>query len=137
MRVAVGGLFLVAGITKIGHAADLASAITAYRLGLPPPLVAVMAVALPPLEILLGMYLIAGLLLPFSSAIAVTLLALFTIAVASVVVRGVSAPCGCFGPGDNQPSTWLTVVRDVCFLVPAVYLTWWSRARVTAPAPSA
>jgi len=122
---------------KIGHAGDLAAAITAYRVGLPPPLVAAMAVALPPLEILLGIYLILGLLLPVSSAIAATLLALFTIAVASAVVRGVSAPCGCFGPGDNQPATWLTVARDVCFVVPAAYLTWWSRARVRVSAPSA
>ena len=121
---------------KIAHAGDLAEAITAYRLGLPPPLVAAMAVALPPLEILLGIYLMAGLLLPVSSAVAATLLTLFTIAVASAVVRGVSAPCGCFGPGDNQPATWLTVARDVCLLVPAIYLAWWSRARVAASAPS-
>jgi putative oxidoreductase len=137
VRIALGGLFLVAGITKIGHAGDLAAAITAYRLGLPPPMVAAMAVALPPLEILLGLYLITGLLLPVSSTFAATLLALFTIAVASAVVRGVSAPCGCFGPGDNQPATWLTVARDVSFLVPAVYLAWWARARVIASERSA
>jgi uncharacterized membrane protein YphA (DoxX/SURF4 family) len=130
-------LFLVTGILKIGHAGDLAAAITAYRLGMPPPLVAAMAVALPPLEILLGIYLIAGLLLPLSSAVAATMLALFTIAVASAVARGLAAPCGCFGPGDNQPATWLTVVRDVSFLVPAIYLVWWSRARFTASARSA
>jgi uncharacterized membrane protein YphA (DoxX/SURF4 family) len=137
VRVSLGALFLVAGVLKIGHAGDLAAAITAYRFGLPPPLVAAIAVALPPLEILLGIYLIAGLLLPVSSGVAAMLLALFIIAVASAVVRGLSAPCGCFGPGDNQPATWLTVARDVCFLVPAVYLWWWSRARVTASAPSA
>jgi putative oxidoreductase len=122
---------------KIGHAGDLAAAITAFRLGLPPPMVAAIAVALPPLEVLLGIYLIAGLLLPLSSAAAATLLGVFTIIVASAVVRGLAAPCGCFGPGDNQPATWLTVARDVSFLVPAMYLVWWSRVRVTAAAPSA
>jgi hypothetical protein len=97
-----------------------------------------MAVALPPFEMLLGIYLIAGLLLPLSSALATALLAAFTITVASAVIRGLSAPCGCFGPGDSQPATWFTVLRDTAFLLPAVYLAWWSRVRlrVTGPAPS-
>jgi putative oxidoreductase len=137
VRIVLGGLFIVAGILKIGHAADLASAITAFQTGLPPPVVAAMALALPPAEILLGIYLVAGLLLPLSSAVAAGLLGIFTLVVASVVVRGLSAPCGCFGPGDTQPATWLTVVRDLCLVVPALYLAWWARARVTESASSA
>jgi hypothetical protein len=65
------------------------------------------------------------------------MLALFTTIVASAVIRGLSAPCGCFGPGDTQPATWLTVLRDVSFLLPAIYLAWWSRARVTESERSA
>lgn len=124
---------------KIGHPAELAAAITGYRLGLPPPVVAAMALALPPFEMLLGFYLITGLLLPLSSALATALLASFTIAVASAVIRGVAAPCGCFGPGDSQPATWLTVLRDMGFLLSAAYLTWWAsaRRRIIKPAQSA
>jgi putative oxidoreductase len=129
VRIALGALFVIAGSLKIGHAADLAAAITAYRLGFPPQVVAAMAVALPPLEILLGVYLIVGLLLPLVSGVAVAVLALFTSIVASAVIRGLSAPCGCFGPADNAPATWITVLRDLTFLLPAVYLAWWSRAR--------
>ena len=138
VRVALGALFLIAGFLKIGHAGELAAAITAYRTGLPPPVVAAIALALPPFEILLGVYLIAGLLLPVSAAVATAQLALFTVVVASAVMRGLSAPCGCFGPGDSQPATWLTVWRDVGLLALAAYLAWWSRARlrVTEPAPS-
>ncbi|MDQ6767979.1 MAG: DoxX family membrane protein [Candidatus Eremiobacteraeota bacterium] len=137
VRVGIGGLFVVAGIMKIGHPADLAVAITAFRLGLPAPVVAAIALALPPFEILLGIYLIAGLLLPLSSVIAALVLALFTAIVASAVIRGLSAPCGCFGPADNQPASWLTVLRDASFLVPAVYLAWWSRARIIVSESSA
>lgn len=138
MRVALGALFLIAGLMKFGHAGELAAAITAYRTGLPPPVVAAIALALPPFEILLGLYLIAGLLVPVSAAVATAQLALFTLVVASAVMRGLSAPCGCFGPGDSQPATWLTVLRDVGFLLPAAYLAWWSRARgrITGPVPS-
>ena len=129
VRLGLGALFIIAGALKVGHAADLAAAITAYRLGLPPTVVAALALALPPFEILLGIYLITGLLLTVSSTVAVVMLALFTAIVTSAVARGLSAPCGCFGPGDNSPATWLTVLRDMSFLVPAVYLAWWSRNR--------
>jgi uncharacterized membrane protein YphA (DoxX/SURF4 family) len=129
VRLGLGALFIIAGALKVGHPADLAAAITAYRLGLPPTVVAAMALALPLFEMLLGIYLITGLLLPVTSTIALVMLALFTAIVASAVIRGLSAPCGCFGPGDNAPATWLTVVRDLSFLLPALYLTWWARAR--------
>jgi len=81
----------------------------------------------------LGVYLIGGWLLPVTSAIAATLLAVFIAAVASVVARGLTVSCGCFGAADSAPATWWTVVRDIAFLIPAVYLAWWSRARTPAP----
>jgi uncharacterized membrane protein YphA (DoxX/SURF4 family) len=121
-------LFIAAGVLKIGHASDLAATINAFALGLPGPLVAVIAVALPPLEILLGVYLLGGWLLTWTSAFATALLAAFAIVVASVVARGIATPCGCFGPGDTAPATWATVGRDALFLIPALYLAWWSHA---------
>ena len=127
MRIGLGLLFAAAGALKIGHASDLAATITAFGLGLPPVLVAIVAIALPPFELLLGVYLIGGWLLPLTSAAAALLLAAFIGVVASVVARGLAVPCGCFGPGDTAPATWATVARDGLFLVPALYLVWWSR----------
>jgi uncharacterized membrane protein YphA (DoxX/SURF4 family) len=137
VRFALAALFIVAGVLKIGHADDLAATITAFSLGLPGPLVAVIAVALPPFEVLLGIYLAGGWFLPATSGIATVLIAGFIVAIASVVARGITAPCGCFGPADTAPATWLTVLRDLAFVVPAAYLAWWSRAngRVTAEEP--
>jgi methylamine utilization protein MauE len=116
-------------VLKIGHASDLAATITAFGLGLPPLLVAIIAIALPPFEVLLGIYLVGGWLLPWTSAIAAALLAAFIVVLASVAGRGISVPCGCFGTADAGPITWGTVARDALFLVPAAYLAWWSRAR--------
>ena len=129
VRIALGLLFSVAGALKIGHASDLAATITAFGLGLPGVLVAVISIALPFFEVLLGVYLIGGWLLPAASTIAAILLAAFTLVVASVVARGLTVSCGCFGPADNTPATWWTVARDALFLIPAVYLVWWSRAQ--------
>jgi len=127
VRIVLGCIFILAGLLKIGHPADLAAAITAYKLGLPPPLVAIIAVALPPFEILLGIYLVAGWWPKVSSIVAAALLAGFTVAVASTVARGLAAPCGCFGPGDSQPATWWTVARDGVMLAAALYYVWWAQ----------
>jgi len=127
-RIALGLVFLAAGALKIGHASDLAATITAFGFGLPPVLVAIAAIALPTFEVLLGVYLIGGWLLPATSVVASALLALFIGVVASVVARGLQVSCGCFGSADSAPADWWTVVRDGVFIVPAIYLVWWSRA---------
>ena len=128
----MGLLFGVAGFFKIGHFSDLAATITAFGLGLPSTLVAIVSVALPPLEILLGIYLVGGWLLPVTSLITTALILAFIVVLASVAGRGISVPCGCFGTADAGPITWGTVLRDVLFLVPAVYLAWWSRVSLRA-----
>jgi uncharacterized membrane protein YphA (DoxX/SURF4 family) len=127
-RLALAAILITAGVLKLGHADDLASVISNFSLGLPGPIVAFIAVALPPFEVLLGIYLAGGWFLPETSAVATVLILAFIAAVASVVARGITAPCGCFGPADSAPATWATVLRDVVFVVPAAYLAWWSRA---------
>jgi len=127
-RIALGLIFLAAGALKIGHASDLAATITAFGFGLPPVLVAIAAIALPPFEILLGVYLIGGWLLSMTSVVASAMMLLFIGVVASVVARGLHVSCGCFGADDTAPATWWTVLRDSIFLIPGVYLVWWSRA---------
>lgn len=114
---------------KINHAADLAATIASFRLGIPGPLVATIAVALPPFELLLGAYLLWGALLFAASLAASVLLLSFIVVLTSVVVRGLAVPCGCFGPGDAEPATWATVLRDGIAIVPALYLLWWSNSR--------
>jgi len=127
-RIALGLIFLAAGALKIGHASDLAATITSFGLGLPPVLVAVASIALPPFEVLLGVYLIGGWLLETTSIVVSAMLLIFIGVVASVVARGLHVSCGCFGSADTAPATWWTVVRDAVFLIPAIYLVWWSRA---------
>jgi uncharacterized membrane protein YphA (DoxX/SURF4 family) len=129
LRIGLGLLFVVAGALKVGHASDLAATITAFGLGMPGTLVAVIAIALPPAEVLLGVYLLGGWLLPATSIASAALLAAFIVVLASVAGRGISVPCGCFGTADAGPITWATVLRDGLFLAPAAYLVWWSRAR--------
>lgn len=87
------------------------------------------AVGLPPFEMLLGIYLLGGFLLRISAGVAAALLLAFIAVLASVAARGLSAPCGCFGAGDSAAVTWFTVLRDAVFLLPALYLVWWTGRR--------
>jgi len=128
-RLILAVLFILAGVLKLRYVPLLASTITGLHLGLPPAVVATIAAALPPFEILLGIYLAFGLLPFVASSTAAALLLAFIVVLSSAVLRGLSAPCGCFGPTDQSPTTWWTVFRDGVAIVPAFYLMWWSWPR--------
>ncbi len=119
LRLVLGGIFIVAGASKIGHAAEFAQQIAAFRI-LPQAAVAPVAIVLPFLEVLLGGYLIVGLFTRVSAWVAAVLLFGFDAAIASAVVRGLSLSCGCFGPNDKTVTTWAEVARDAVFVVLAV-----------------
>lgn len=119
LRVVLGGIFIVAGASKIGHADIFAAQIAGFRI-LPEAIIAPLATVLPFLEILLGGYLILGLFTRTAAWVAVAFLAAFDLAIASAVVRGMSVSCGCFGPNDTTVTTWGEVARDAVFVALAV-----------------
>jgi uncharacterized membrane protein YphA (DoxX/SURF4 family) len=114
-RVVLGVIFVVAGVSKVGHPDVFAAQIAGFRL-LPAALIAPLAVSLPFLEILLGAYLILGLFTRTAAWVAVVLLAVFDLAIASAVIRGMSVSCGCFGPADTSVTSWPEVIRDFIFV---------------------
>ena len=121
VRVALGAIFVVAGASKVGHAAEFAQQIAAFRL-LPQPVIAPLALLLPFLEILLGGYLVIGLFTRIAASIAALLLLVFDVAIASAVVRGMTLNCGCFGTHDTSVTTWAEVARDAVFVLLAVFV---------------
>ena len=116
VRVLLGALFVVAGASKVGHADVFAAEIAGFRL-LPAAVIAPIAIALPFLDMLLGVYLILGLFTRTAAWIAVALFAVFDLAIASAVVRGMTISCGCFGPSDATVTSWAEVARDAVLVV--------------------
>jgi uncharacterized membrane protein YphA (DoxX/SURF4 family) len=116
LRIVLGAIFIVAGGSKVGHADVFAAQIAGFRL-LAPAVIAPIAIALPFLEILLGIYLILGLFTRTAAWAAVILLGIFDLAIASAVVRGMTVSCGCFGPTDASVTTWPEVARDAVFVI--------------------
>jgi uncharacterized membrane protein YphA (DoxX/SURF4 family) len=116
LRILIGAVFVVAGFSKAGHAEVFAAQIAGFRL-LPQIVIAPLALVLPYLEMLLGGYLIVGLFTRASAWIAVALLAVFDLAIASAVMRGLTISCGCFGPNDTTVTSWAEVARDAVLVV--------------------
>ena len=117
-RVLLGGVFLVAGATKIPNPGALAASIRSYELGLPEWFVSLSSHALPYLEVMLGLYLLAGLFTKVSAWATNGLVILFLLALLQGALRGLEIDCGCFGTSaDGEAGNlWLAAARDVGLL---------------------
>jgi uncharacterized membrane protein YphA (DoxX/SURF4 family) len=120
-RIAIGGLLVIAGGLKIGHAESLASSIAGFRL-LPAAAIPVLAVILPFLEVLVGLYVLAGLFTRVAALVAAALLAVYASAIASAVLRHLPANCGCFGPNDSATADWPHVALDAALAAVALFI---------------
>ncbi|HZY98961.1 MAG TPA: MauE/DoxX family redox-associated membrane protein [Candidatus Baltobacteraceae bacterium] len=123
VRIIVGGLLLATGILKIGHPAELASAIAGFRL-LPAGAVGPMALALPYVELVLGAYLVAGLFTRAAAVVSAIQFGVYAGAIASAVVRHIPANCGCFGPGDAAVADWPHVAFDLVLAAAGAFIAY-------------
>lgn len=100
IRIVIAFIFIYAGAEKISNPEDFALSISNYRL-LPIASLNFFAVILPWIEIVSGIFLLFGILVKENSAIILSLLLLFTIAIVISLFRGLSIDCGCFGKGTQ------------------------------------
>jgi hypothetical protein len=109
-------VFLVGAAQKLRDARSFRAALAAYRL-LPDVLVAPAALALPALEIVAGLALLAPAWRGAGAVLAAALLALVTGAVAINVARGrTDIDCGCGGAEGRQRLSWGLVARNAMLL---------------------
>jgi len=91
----VAALFIFAGISKILNPDNFARDIDNYRL-LPYLLVTLMAIILPWLEVLCGIFVIVGRWQKGAAFALLVLAFMFLIAISSAFARGLDITCGCF-----------------------------------------
>jgi uncharacterized membrane protein YphA (DoxX/SURF4 family) len=137
-RLILAGVFIAAGWSKIFDLAGSGRAVNAYQL-MPYPAAKVVGAALPAVEIVLGLLLLAGLATRLMAAISGLLLAVYIAGIASVWARGLSIDCGCFGGGGQlaagaHPSYLWDILRDVALLAVAVFLFATPRTRISVDA---
>jgi uncharacterized membrane protein YphA (DoxX/SURF4 family) len=122
-RFALAAVFLVASYAKLKpqgamawsgasvktSLAMFAMQVDSYQL-LPVNAVNFVAHTLPPFELFLGLWLLSGIALRFSSLITTLLLAGFFTVMVRTYTLGLEVSCGCFGPGEQLG--WKTLLRD-------------------------
>jgi len=131
-RLVVGGVWLAAGLLKITDGAASVRAVRAYDL-LPESIVPTVGHALPALEIVLGLALVAGVFTRAAGVVSALLLLAFIIGISSAWARGLEISCGCFGDGGPDADAaskypW-EIARDVGLLLASLWLVWRPRSR--------
>ena len=122
LRLGLGALFIFASFSKIADPAGFAASISNYRM-LPELLVALMAAVLPWLELLCGLALLLNRWTPGASLLIVLMNAVFIVAIASAMARGLDISCGCFSTsGAGSRAGLARLLEDLLFLAAACWL---------------
>ena len=127
LRVAIAALFLFAAITKLVDPSSFAQQIANYQLT-PWPATALLAIFLPALELCVGISLLLGRWESGALVWVAILLTIFSGALLSAIVRGLSIDCGCFGRSIENTGTLWPLIRNLVLLVVTGFL-WLSRGR--------
>ncbi len=136
LRLLLAGVWLYAGLSKIGDPAGSVRAVRAYRL-LPEWLAKGVGYGLPFVEITLAVLLLVGLATRLAAVLSVLLLVVFIAGLVSAAARGLRIECGCFGGGgalEGGRATGYTgeILRDVGLLLAAGLLAVWPASRFAA-----
>ena len=125
LRVAIAVLFLFAAITKLIDPSLFAQQIANYQLT-PWLATAVLSVFLPALELCVGISLLLGRWESGALVWVAILLTIFSGALLSAIVRGLSIDCGCFGRSIENTGTLWPLIRNLVLLAVTGFL-WFSR----------
>ena len=125
LRLLVAALFLFAAITKLFDPSSFAQQIANYQLT-PWPATAVLSVFLPALELCVGICLLLGRGESGALVWLAILLMIFSAALLSAIVRGLSIDCGCFGRSVENTGTLWPLIRNLALFVVTGFL-WFSR----------
>jgi len=135
-RIVLGAAIAVAGFLKIGNlivslsqgvVPQSVQAVKGYRLPLPEWIIWTVGVAMPVVEILLGLVIIVGLLTRWTGALGGLMMLAYMIVIASAWARGLKIDCGCYTPGGDlgqgvKPMYWLDELRDFGLLILGAWL---------------
>lgn len=131
VRLVIGGIFIYAGAVKLLAPRAFAHVIAQYGL-VPDPLLPVVAVGLPAIELLAGMGLVFGIR---GSLTGITiLLGMFLLVLGYAIFMDMNIDCGCFTQEeiDGQHGLKTAFLRDMLMIAAILFLYW--RRRMRSPA---
>jgi uncharacterized membrane protein YphA (DoxX/SURF4 family) len=120
LRLALGALFLYAGLIKAGASEEFALALIPFTF-VPGGWGSYLAVGLAVTEILAGVLILLPRVYPLGALLILGLCAVFIVALTWALANGIIVDCACFGR-DEAPSAEkmvMAVVRDVVIVMAA------------------
>jgi putative oxidoreductase len=122
-RLYLGGLFVAAAWHKLLEPGAFALDIATYQI-VPLGLINLMAIVLPWIEIAAGLMFLVGFRTRAAALLIVGMMAMFTVAIAIAVGKGLDMSCGCFASQGSaeDPISWRTILRDAGWLCLALYV---------------
>jgi uncharacterized membrane protein YphA (DoxX/SURF4 family) len=130
-QVILGIVFAWAALAKIGDPRAFAADVHNFRL-VPVALENLVAVTLPWVELVAAMALVLGVRARSGAVVSLLLMALFTVAVAAAVARGLDVECGCFGTADGSAVGARKLLENVALLVLAAIASLGRGAELSA-----
>ncbi len=130
-RVFLGVVLIWAGAAKVGHPLTSQRAVQAYEL-MPLGVANVVGLALPFLEVVLGVLLVLGLFTRPVAVVSTLLMVAFVIGISQAWARGLAIDCGCFGGGGqigvDETKYPQEIARDAAFALAGAWLWWRPRS---------
>lgn len=125
-RIIVGGIFFYAGFLKINDLQSFELSIRNYQI-LNDPWVGILAMTLPPLEIILGISILIKFLYQGSLLIACMTMSVFIASLISLLARNIDINCGCLG---LNTSVQIQIMIDILIVLMCIFLMKYSK-RIT------
>ena len=126
LRLLLGGVFLFAAWDKVLNPQQFAISVRAYQI-VPINLSNLFALAMSWSELIAGTLLVVGFLTRKAAGAAFVMLAMFAVAIATVIVRGMVIDCGCFGSEGGSSTGPLLIARNILLMAAAVMVMRFNR----------
>jgi putative oxidoreductase len=120
LRLLIGATLVFSGATKLSIHSRFVDIVNSYQL-LPHSLATAYALALPWAELVIGAYLLLGILVRPSALVAVLMGISFTVVNISTIIRGEKQCLSCFGEAIIL-SVWQSLAIDVLIIIAGLYV---------------
>ncbi|MCK4872772.1 MAG: DoxX family membrane protein [Phycisphaerales bacterium] len=124
VRLMVASLFLFSSTQKLRGPQNFVLSVEAFDIMPSDPaiLLSFVAYAVPWTELLCAILILLGVWARPASLLLSILMVVFTVAIFSVLARGMDVNCGCFGAWLPDQVTWSTPLRNIAILIPVLLL---------------
>jgi len=130
LRVYMGMVFIAASLYKIYEPFQFALSVATYQM-VPLEVINLFALALPWVELVVGVTMVLGLWTRESSLLIIGMMVMFMAALLYALSRDLQMSCGCFASQDAADEIgWHTIARDSLWLLASLFVCFFDTGRL-------